>query len=79
MTKPFTIDDLYLHRKVSELEGSPDGKSVACTVRSVDREDDTYTSCIWSLAVDGSGARQLTQGPGKDQSARWSPDGTQLA
>jgi dipeptidyl aminopeptidase/acylaminoacyl peptidase len=79
MTKPFTVEDLYLHQKVMELAGSPDGTTVACTVKSVDRDKDDYLSCIWSLAVDGSSTRQLTRGPGKDQSPRWSPDGSQLA
>ena len=79
MTKPFTVEDLYLHHKVTELEGSPDGKQVACTVKSVDRDQDGYVSCIWSVALDGSGVRQLTRGPGRDQSPRWSPDASQLA
>jgi dipeptidyl aminopeptidase/acylaminoacyl peptidase len=79
MTKPFSVDDLYLHQKVQELEASPDGKSVVCTVRSVDRGRDDYLSCLWSLSVDGSRRRQLTRGPGQDKSPRWSPDGRQLA
>ncbi|HEY0824120.1 MAG TPA: S9 family peptidase, partial [Ramlibacter sp.] len=79
MRKPFTVEDLYLHQKVGALEASPDGTKLACTVKSVDREQDGYLSCIWSLAVDGSGTRQLTRGPGQDQSPRWSPDGTRLA
>jgi dipeptidyl aminopeptidase/acylaminoacyl peptidase len=79
MAKPFTVEDLYLHQKVLELAGSPDGSKVACTLRSVDRENDKYLSCIWSLAVDGGSTRQLTRGPGQDKSPRWSPDGRQLA
>jgi len=79
MSQAFSIEDLHLHQKVSELEGSPDGQRVACTLRSVDRDADKYLSCIWSVAIDGSGARQLTRGPGSDQSARWSPDGSTLA
>ncbi len=79
MTKPFTVEDLYLHRKVTELQCSADGSRIACTVKSIDREEDEYVSCIWSLALDGSAARQLTRGPGQDQSPRWSPDGSRLA
>jgi dipeptidyl aminopeptidase/acylaminoacyl peptidase len=79
MTKPFTVEDLYLHHKVTELEAAPDGRRVACTVKSIDREKDDYVSCIWSFAVDGSQPRQLTRGPGQDKSPRWSPDGNQLA
>lgn len=79
MTQAFTIEDLYLHQKVSQLEGSPDGEKLACTLRSIVRDDDRYISCIWSVAIDGSGARQLTRGPGTDKSPRWSPGGKTLA
>lgn len=80
MTKPFTVEDLYLHQKIQELDASPDGARVACTLRSVDRDHDGYVSCIWSVAVDGTGQpRQLTRGPGQDQAPRWSPDGSRLA
>lgn len=79
MTKPFTVEDLYLHQKVSEVVATPDGNAVACTVKSVDREQDKTVSCIWSFDIHGSGHRQLTRGPGSDQTPRWSPDGRQLA
>jgi dipeptidyl aminopeptidase/acylaminoacyl peptidase len=77
--QPFAVEDLYLHRKVTELAGAPDGQSVACTVRSVDRENDAYVSCIWSISIDGNTRRQLTRGPGLEKSPCWSPDGRQLA
>jgi dipeptidyl aminopeptidase/acylaminoacyl peptidase len=79
MTTPFTVEDLYLHHKVTELDGSPDGRFVACTVRSIDRETDDYVSCIWRFEIDGNSHTQMTRGPGKDQSPRWSPDGARLA
>jgi dipeptidyl aminopeptidase/acylaminoacyl peptidase len=75
----FQVEDLYLHRRVTQLEAAPDGKSVTCTVRSVDREKDDYISCIWSLPLAGGEPIQLTRGPGKDQSPHWSPDGSRLA
>ncbi|MDB5896862.1 MAG: peptidase [Ramlibacter sp.] len=79
MTQPFQIEDLYLHHKVSQLEAAPDGQSVACAVRSVDRDSDDYISCIWALSLDGTTRTQLTRGPGTDNTPRWSPDGTRLA
>ena len=36
MTQAFTVEDLYLHQKVRELQAAPDGAFVAATVRSVD-------------------------------------------
>lgn len=79
MTQSFSVADLYLHHKVSELDPSPDGEIVACTVRSIDRENDAYLSCIWAVAVTGGAPRQLTRGPGRDRTPRWAPDSRQLA
>ncbi|MDB5957217.1 S9 family peptidase [Ramlibacter sp.] len=75
--KPFTIEDLYLHQKVTELDATP--HMAACTVRSVDREKDGYLTCIWGVPLDGRAPYQLTRGPGLDSSPRWSPDGGRLA
>jgi dipeptidyl aminopeptidase/acylaminoacyl peptidase len=79
MPVPFTIEDLYLHQKVEELAGSPDGRTVACTVQSIDADKDDAISCLWLVPVQEGSARQLTRGPGHDQAPRWSPDGRQLA
>ncbi|MCR8958850.1 S9 family peptidase [Variovorax sp. S2] len=79
MTQPFSVEDLYLHQKVLDLHCAPGLQLAACAVSSVDRENDSYISCIWTFALDGSAALQLTRGPGRDESPRWSPDGTRLA
>ncbi|VWX55558.1 Dipeptidyl aminopeptidase/acylaminoacyl peptidase [Burkholderiales bacterium 8X] len=79
MRPSFSVHDLYLHQKITELHCASGPDLVACTVRSVDREQDGYVSCIWAYALDGSGARQMTRGPGLDQSPRWSPGGERLA
>lgn len=79
MPQPFTVADLYLHQKVQEIVASPDGSTVACTLRAVDCEQDDYLSCLWSIPLDGGAPRQLTRGPGVDQTPRWSPDGRCIA
>ena len=48
-------------------------------MRNIDRESNAYVSRIWTFALDGSEARQITQGPSDDTSPRWSPDGRRLA
>lgn len=78
MPKPFDVADLYLHQQVTELAGAPGGEAVACTLRSVDRENDTYLSCLWLLPLQGT-PRQLTRGAGRDSTPRWSADGRRLA
>ena len=54
---------------------SPDGRRIAFNSR---RSGDTDE--IWVASADGSGARQLTTGPGSRQSLpAWSPDGHHIA
>ena len=54
---------------------SPDGRRIAfSSVRSGDVEE------IWLASADGSGAQQLTHGPGTRQTLpAWSPDGRHIA
>lgn len=59
---------------------SPDGASVAFTVRRVDLERNSYPTSVWLAAVDGGSApRRLTGSEHGDRSPSWSPDGTRLA
>ena len=54
---------------------SPDGRRIAFTSRRAGDVDE-----IWVAWADGSGARQLTTGPGSRQSVpAWSPDGRHVA
>lgn len=75
----FSPEDLCLHHKITELHCVADLPLAAGTVRSVDPENNQYLSCIWAFAPEGEPPRQLTRGPGLDNSPRWSPDGRQLA
>jgi dipeptidyl aminopeptidase/acylaminoacyl peptidase len=77
--QPFTVDDLYLHKKVSEIHGAATRDDAAAVVRSVDRDNDSYTSQIWICPLGGNPPRQLTQGSGLDSSPRWSPNGDRIA
>lgn len=79
MHQPFTVDDLYLHRKITEIHCTQEPPLAACTVRSADRDSNDYVSRIWGYPLAGQGAHQLTHGPGKDHCPRWSPQGDQLA
>jgi dipeptidyl aminopeptidase/acylaminoacyl peptidase len=73
-------EDLYDLTWAADPRLSPDGKTVAYAVVSIDRDENTYRSAIWLAAVDGSTSpRQLTAGKKADGSPRWSPDGTRLA
>src|SRR5918998_1725456 len=73
-------EDLYELRVPTQTDLSPDGRSVAFTVKSVAPGKDGYRSSVWLAAADGSApARQLTAGRKSDTSPRWSPDGRSLA
>src|ERR1041384_3694756 len=73
-------EDLFELRWGGDPRLSPDGRTVAYTLNTIDREANEYASSIWLAAVDGSGApRQLTSGEKKDACPRWSPDGSTIA
>ncbi|MFL6695029.1 MAG: prolyl oligopeptidase family serine peptidase [Ramlibacter sp.] len=79
MPQPFSPDDLNLHRKVTGITCTPGVPIAAATVRSVDVQNDGYTSAIWSVPLDGREPRQMTRGPWLDQSPQWAPQGRSLA
>jgi len=59
---------------------SPNGDLVAVTVLTQDLDANEQCSAIWVVPADGSAPpRQLTRGPRRDQSPRFSPDGSRLA
>ncbi|HEV7886734.1 MAG TPA: S9 family peptidase, partial [Acidimicrobiales bacterium] len=59
---------------------SPDGRTVAFTVTTVDLDANDYRSRVWLADTAGqTKPRPFTAGEGKDQRARWSPDGRSLA
>ncbi|MEH3084955.1 MAG: S9 family peptidase [Xylophilus ampelinus] len=77
---PFTVDDLHLHRKVLEAVPHPHGGTVACTVQSVDRDNDGYRYAVWTVPLDGGPPRQRSAGASLTANTpRWSPDGGTLA
>ncbi len=73
-------EDVYALRGVSDPRLSPDGKTVAYAVWSIDEEESEYRGNIWFAAVDGSSPpRRFTTGEKRDGQPRWSPDGSRLA
>lgn len=77
--KPFTPDDLYLHRKVMTVHGVAGHAPAVFVVRTADRGNDGYISQLFCSGDAGSPVRQLTFGAWCDQSPRLSPDGRQVA
>ena len=73
------LDDLYLLQDVADPQLSPDGKWVAYTVATVDREADKRVTHIWMVSYDGKQDLQLTNGAESESDPRWSPDGQYLS
>ena len=77
--RPLAIDDIYRMQEVGHAQTSPDGKLIAYTVTSVDREADKRHTSIWMVNWEGTQNLRLTYGPESCSSPRWSPDGRYLA
>ncbi|MDX2154126.1 MAG: S9 family peptidase [Bryobacteraceae bacterium] len=75
--KPFTLDALLSLVRISEPQVSPDGKSVAFTVQSIDVEKNTRPRQIWTVGLDGGAPVQVT-GEGNNSRPRWTPDSKSL-
>ena len=60
---------------------SPDGEWIAFQVVDFDVPEDEQRGSLWLVRADGSGLRQLTDGPGggyDDRQPNWSPAGDQI-
>ncbi len=72
--RAFTLEDLYRIKSVSDIQVSPDGKSILYTISTSDLPRAKRNSQVWIMASDGGNARQMTRGS-SSYSARFSPDG----
>jgi dipeptidyl aminopeptidase/acylaminoacyl peptidase len=79
MPQPFTVEDLYLHRKVGAVHTVPGLERAVCGVSAIDRAGDAQRTWLWQFALDGSGGGLLPCSTGSDSSPRWSPQGDRLA
>jgi dipeptidyl aminopeptidase/acylaminoacyl peptidase len=76
--KAFTIADLYSLKGVEDPQYSPDGKRIACVVKTDSLETGGTNADIYVMDDDGKNLRRVTDFPGTNAHPRWSPDGTTL-
>ena len=77
--RPWTTDDILALRVVTDANLSPDGRTVAYVVESLNAEKDAYQTDVWLVATAGGEARALATSIANDDTPRWSPDGRFLA
>ena len=76
--KPFTLDDLYRLKSITDPQVDPRGERIAFVVTSYELKSGRTTSAIHVVGLGGRDLRRLTQGTGLDYHPRWSPDGGSL-
>jgi dipeptidyl aminopeptidase/acylaminoacyl peptidase len=74
-----SVDDIARLELPSDPQLSPDGKWIAYTVSTTDKDADKHPSNIWMVSWDGKQDVQLTYSPESESMPRWSPDGKFLA
>ncbi|MER3431392.1 MAG: S9 family peptidase [Blastocatellia bacterium] len=77
----FSFDHMMKIRRVSDPQVSPDGRSVAFVVGTVDMAANKVINQIYIADLDKPDrpVRQLTSGTTSSSSPRWSPDGKTIA
>jgi dipeptidyl aminopeptidase/acylaminoacyl peptidase len=65
-------------KRIGDPRVSPDGRSVAFTVRVTDMEANKGRTSVWLVDLTSKAARQLTAGEPNSSRPRWSPDGKSL-
>ena len=78
--QPFTAKQLVMLDRASEPRLSPDGRSLAYTLRETDLEGNRGLKSVWrlDLADPAAAPRRLTASGSNAWSPRWSPDGGTL-
>lgn len=77
--RTFTINDLINTKRVGDPQLSPNGRRIAFTVGVVDKTANRTLTQIYTIGVDGSDLKQLTNDTKSSSSPRWSPDGRHIA
>src|SRR5262245_36825655 len=74
-----SVDQILSLKRAGSPEISPDGRSVAYTVRETNWDDNAYETEIWLADAVSGATRQLTNAKKSSRAPAWSPDGARLA
>ena len=77
--QPFDVQALLQIARVQEPQLSPDGKTVAFTVQTVDIEKNIKPKQIYTVPLMGGSPRQITLQGADNERPQWSPDSSRIA
>ena len=77
--QPFDVQALLKIARISEPQLSPDGKTVAFTVQSIDLDQNSKPKQIYTVPVSGLAPRRITLQGDDNERPEWSPDSTRIA
>ncbi len=77
--KPFDVNALLKLARISDPEVSPDGRTAAFTVQTIDVAGNRKPSDIYTVPVSGGNPVRLTQAGSLNERPRWSPDSKRIA
>jgi dipeptidyl aminopeptidase/acylaminoacyl peptidase len=75
---PFDVQALLKIQRIQEPQLSPDGKTVAFTVQSVDLAQNTKPKQIYTVPLAGGLPRQITTQGTDNERPEWSPDSSHI-
>lgn len=75
----FDVEAMMKLARISEPQLSPDGRTVAFTVQTVDLAANRKAKQIYTIPVEGGPARQITTAGSANERPRWSPDSKRIA
>src|SRR3954453_10992474 len=74
----FTFDAMMKLARIDDPQISPDGKTVAFTVQTVDMANNTRPAAIYSVPVEGGTPLKLTTQGMSNARPRWTPDSKRI-
>jgi len=77
--QPFDLQALLKVARIEEPQLSPDGKTVAFTVQTVDIAQNTKPKQIYTVPLNGGSPQQITMQGVDNERPEWSPDSKQIA
>src|ERR1700728_1614590 len=77
--QPFDVQALLKIARIAEPQLSPDGKTVAFTVQTVDIAQNPKPKQIFTVSVNGGSPQQITMQGTDNERPEWSPDSKQIA